>query len=86
MGKIMKNGWLIISAGLIVAMLGVGIEVAVAAQPQMEGALQALQAAQEDLKRVTLDKGGHANNARRMVADAIAQVQAGIEYGRAHGY
>ena len=57
-----------------------------AAQPQMDGALRALLTAQDSLGHVTMDKGGHAANARRLVSDAIGQVQAGIEYGKAHGY
>jgi hypothetical protein len=37
------------------------------------------------LDEVTMDKGGHASAARRLVAQAIVQVQEGIAYGEAHG-
>jgi hypothetical protein len=62
-----------------------GIGAAIASQPQMEGALSALQAAQDNLRRVTLNKDGHAEKARRLVAEAINEVESGIAYGRAHG-
>ncbi len=67
------------------AVLGLGAGIALAGQPQMDGALSALQSAQGYLNEVTLDKGGHAAKARHLVAEAIAQVQAGIAYGEAHG-
>ena len=67
------------------AMAGVGTGIAVAGQPQMDSALGALQSAQSTLNKVTEDKGGHAAKARRLVAEAIGQVQAGIAYGEAHG-
>ena len=56
-----------------------------AAQPQMESALHSLESAQRELQKVTQNKAGHANTARKLVADAIAEVQAGIAYGHAHG-
>jgi hypothetical protein len=58
---------------------------ALAAQPQMEGALHRLEAAQSELEKVTQNKAGHAAAARKLVAEAIAEVQAGIAYGHAHG-
>lgn len=61
------------------------IGVALAAQPQMEGALRGLEAAQGELQKVTQNKAGHAAAARKLVAEAIAEVQAGIAYGHAHG-
>jgi hypothetical protein len=75
-----------IAVAALAAVAGGGIGVAMASQPQMDGALRALQSAQDSLGHVTMDKGGHAANARRLVSEAIGQVQAGIEYGRAHGY
>jgi hypothetical protein len=56
-----------------------------AAQPQMQGALRGLEAAQGELQKVTQNKSGHAAAARKLVAEAIAEVQAGIAYGNAHG-
>ena len=59
--------------------------VAIAAQPQMQGALRGLESAQNELQKVTQNKAGHAAAARKLVAEAIAEVQAGIAYGNAHG-
>jgi hypothetical protein len=58
---------------------------ALAAQPQMQGALRGLESAQGELEKVTQNKAGHAAAARKLVAEAIAEVQAGIAYGNAHG-
>ncbi|MDT7952149.1 MAG: hypothetical protein RQ966_11665 [Acetobacteraceae bacterium] len=71
---------------LIAAAAGFGGGVALASQPQMEGALRALMSAQNELERVTMNKGGHAARARALVAKAIAEVQSGIEFGRSQGY
>lgn len=65
---------------------GLGAGFAMASQPQMQNALSALEAAQNSLQQVHMDKGGHAAAARRLVAKAIEQVQDGINYGAAHGY
>jgi uncharacterized protein HemX len=70
---------------VVAAAVGLGTGVAKAGQPQMDGALGALQSAQGNLNGVTEDKGGHAAKARRLVAEAIEQVQEGIAYGQAHG-
>jgi hypothetical protein len=73
------------TAAAVVIATGFCMGGAFAAQPQMEGALRGLQAAQSELQKVTQNKGGHAAAARKLVADAIAEVQAGIAYGNAHG-
>jgi hypothetical protein len=73
------------TAAALVISMGCGIGVARAAQPQMEGALHGLEAAQGELQKVTQNKAGHAAAARKLVAEAIAEVQAGIAYGKAHG-
>ncbi len=65
---------------------GLGAGYAMASQPQMQNALSALEAAQDSLQQVHMDKGGHAAAERRLVAKAIEQVQDGINYGAAHGY
>lgn len=70
---------------IVCGSLGLGIGTAIARQPQMEQALSTLRSAQSTLERVTLNKGGHAQRARQLVAEAIVQVQEGIEYGRANG-
>jgi hypothetical protein len=70
---------------VVAAAVGLGTGIALAGQPQMDGALSGLQSAQGYLDEVTMDKGGHASAARRLVAQAIVQVQEGIAYGEAHG-
>jgi hypothetical protein len=74
-----------LAVGIVAAAMGLTAGLALAAQPDMEGALHELQSAQAHLNRVTQDKGGHANTARKMVADAIEEVQKGIEFGRSKG-
>jgi uncharacterized protein HemX len=74
-----------LGVAVVAAAVGLGTGIAVAGQPQMDGALSALQSAQGYLNEVTMDKGGHAAKARRLVAEATVQVQEGIEYGESHG-
>ena len=74
-----------LAVGLITGAMGLSAGLALAAQPDMEGALKALQTAQGHLNRVTQDKGGHAATARKLVADAIDEVQKGIEFGHSKG-
>ena len=47
-------------------------------QPNMRAALDHLKSAQQNLQRATADKGGHRANALNLVAQAIAQVNKGI--------
>jgi len=74
-----------LGVAVVAAAVGLGTGIAVAGQPQMDGALSALQSAQGYLNEVTMDKGGHAAKARHLVAEAVAHVQEGIAYGEAHG-
>lgn len=74
-----------LAVAIIAAAMGLGAGIALAAQPDMEGALKELQGAQAHLSRVTQDKGGHANAARKLVADALDEVEKGIAFGHAHG-
>ncbi|HEY6784967.1 MAG TPA: hypothetical protein VI159_08440 [Gemmatimonadales bacterium] len=53
-------------------------------QPHMRAALEALQGAKHHLDAAADDKGGHRAKAIILVHDAIAEVQAGIEYARTH--
>lgn len=53
-------------------------------QPHMEAALTALNTAQEHLKQATEDKGGHKAKAMVHIKEAIAQVQAGIDFAKAN--
>ena len=74
-----------LAVAFIAAAMGLSVGIAIAAQPDMEGALDALKGAHAHLNRVTQDKGGHANAARKLVVDAIDQVQQGIAFGHAKG-
>jgi hypothetical protein len=77
-------GWMI-AVAVVSGATGLVAGYAIAGQPDMEGALSSLQSAQTYLSRVTQNKGGHAEKARHLVAEAITQVQEGIEVGESHG-
>ncbi len=85
MNIVNKNAGGMIAVALVAALIGVGAGVALADQPQMESALHALQGAEAELDKVTMNKDGHADKARHLVAQAIDEVQAGIAFGKAHG-
>ena len=53
-------------------------------QPEMAVALQNLREAQRNLQLATRDKGGHRANAVRIIGQAIAEVEAGIQYDDRH--
>ena len=53
-------------------------------QPEMTAALQNLREAQRNLQSASRDKGGHRANAVRIVSQAIAEVEAGIQYDNRH--
>lgn len=53
-------------------------------QPHMQAALEALKTAQRELAQAQRDKGGHRARAEKLIQQAIAQVEAGIHYDRAH--
>ena len=54
-----------------------------AAQPHMNAALNHLRSAHHELNAALSDKGGHRGRAIGMSScDAIAEVEAGIDYGR----
>jgi hypothetical protein len=74
-----------LAVAIVAAAIGLGAGIAIAGQPEMDGALKDLQGAQAHLGHVTQDKGGHANAARKLVADAIDEVQKGIAFGHAKG-
>jgi hypothetical protein len=74
-----------IAAAVLSSVISFGIGAAWASQPQMEAALSALQSAKTELDHVTMNKDGHAAAARKLVSDAIAQVEEGIAFGKAHG-
>jgi len=74
-----------IAIATVSAVTGLGTGYALASQPDMEGALAALQDAQSYLDRVHQNKAGHADKARHLVAAAIEQVQEGIAFGQSQG-
>ena len=51
-------------------------------QPHMQAALDHLRSARSELNSAMADKGGHRVRALSIVDDAIAEVQAGIDYAR----
>jgi hypothetical protein len=53
-------------------------------QPEMDAAIQQLREAQQSLQAATADKGGHRVNALQLIDQAIAEVQAGIQYDNTH--
>jgi len=57
---------------------------AVADQPHMQAALDALRLARRELEQASADKGGHRAKAIRLVNDAINEVERGIEFDRGH--
>ena len=76
------------SATLPAAILGVGITATAKAkpadQPHMQEALDALKRAQQELSQATADKGGHRVKAERLIRQAIAEVERGIQFDRRH--
>lgn len=72
---------LAVSGGLAVA-LGVGFFAgqAVADQPHMASALEALRTSRAELVAATANKGGHRLKALGYVDQAIAEVKAGIAF------
>jgi hypothetical protein len=53
-------------------------------QPHMAAARDQLVAARADLEAATSDKGGHRAQAIKIVDDAIAEVDLGMEFARTH--
>jgi hypothetical protein len=50
----------------------------------MQAALDALRNAQRELHEAEADKGGHRVRAEKLVRDAIAEVEKGINFDRRH--
>jgi hypothetical protein len=51
-------------------------------QPNMQNALSQLQAAKASLEAASHNKGGHRENAIRLINQAIVEVQLGIDVAR----
>jgi hypothetical protein len=88
LGKLrsLPTGRTVVLALLCAAFLFGGFLVgrASAAQPHMRAALDHLQSAKTELQAADADKGGHRVKAIALVNDAIAEVQAGIDYAKTH--
>lgn len=54
------------------------------AQPEMTSALEHLREAKRALESASHDKGGHRAKALKLVNEAIAQVEEGIQYDNTH--
>jgi hypothetical protein len=54
------------------------------AQPEMTAAIQNLREAQRNLESATANKGGHRATAMQLINQAIAEVEAGIQYDNTH--
>jgi hypothetical protein len=55
-------------------------------QPHMQAALSELQSARGELQAADADKGGHRVSALNLVASAISEVNAGINFDRRHDH
>jgi hypothetical protein len=73
----------ILTVLLLVVVLAAGFVAgkATAAQPHMRSALDHLRAAKVELEKAEADKGGHREKAIALVADAIVQVEEGMDVG-----
>ena len=69
-------------AALSLFLLGLVSGRALAGQPHMKNALDALNMAQTELQKAEDNKGGHRVKALNLVNQARAEVQAGIQYAR----
>jgi hypothetical protein len=65
--------------GICASMLLTSALTVVAAQPNMEAALESLRGARRSLIESTANKGGHRAAAIKLVDQAITEVQAGIQ-------
>ena len=78
----------VVSAGFAFAASSIALAVpatAFADQGNMDAALRQLQSALNSLHQATPNKGGHKQRAAELVQQAIAEVQAGIDYAAEHG-
>jgi hypothetical protein len=73
------SGWLAVPAAFLAGAV-VASGVAVAQQPNMQNALNALFSARSSLQMAAPNKGGHRDRAITLVNQAIAEVEAGIAY------
>ena len=69
-----------ISFAFAVNLLAISVD-----QPFMEAAKVNLNQAKNNLNKATADKGGHRNNAKSLVNQALDEVNQGIKYDRRNG-
>ena len=76
-----------VNALVLTGTLAAGIFVgqAMAAQPHMVAALDALRTARSELQSALANKGGHRARAMDLVRDAVTQTQPGVEFADEHG-
>lgn len=74
-----------VTGAAAVGLLGATASTAEAYQGNMERALSSLYNALGSLRELTANKGGHRVKAMELVAQAIAETQAGIDFANEHG-
>src|SRR5436853_7605053 len=74
----------VVPAALVGFAFPLRAKAAVADQPHMQAALDALRLAKRELEQADADKGGHRVKAVRLVNDAINEVERGIAFDRRH--
>jgi len=81
----MRRRFMVFALLVVVVLTGYVVGCASATgQPHMIVALDELRAARSELDSANADKGGHRVKAVSLVDEAIAEVEAGIEYARSH--
>ena len=87
----MKRMTAVLTAALLSLVLGASFAVFAAPsptpenQPEMTSALEHLREAKKALESASHDKGGHRAKAVNLVNQAMAEVNAGIQYDNTHG-
>ncbi len=76
----MRSAALAVFFAFFCGMVGAGSALAV--QDHMVAARADLNSALHELNQATANKGGHRNNAMRLVSQAINEVNLGIQYAR----
>ena len=80
--KLVLTGWRGVAALSAVAVIGIGVGQAIAAQPHMAAALDALRTARAELIAAEPNKAGHRERAIRLVDSAIEEVRLGMAAAR----
>jgi hypothetical protein len=71
---------------VLFALCAAAVAVALPDQPFMRAARADLQTAKNELQKAEADKGGHRVNAINLINNAIAEVNAGMEFDRRHNH